>query len=148
LHAGRPGTIVVWRRASGRRKRFAWEIKQFSDSLSPIGELRADLANLIEVFDRYVARRGRLILDFAFEGPGSDELRSMAPMLIEALDRSTAIISSYQSSGELLGGDPREATRALVGPLILRQGNEARKSGDAAALVERFLLGWKASRQG
>ena len=126
----------------------ALEVGRFSGSLSRSGDLRTDLINLMKVHDYYLARRSRLILDFVFEGPGNEELQRLAPMLIAALDRSTAIVSHYQRSGELLGDGPREATLALLGPLILRR--ERLQSGisrsDMAGHVERFLLGWKASQ--
>jgi AcrR family transcriptional regulator len=127
----------------------ALEVGRFSDSLSRSGDLRTDLINLMKVYDYYLARRSRLFLDFVFEGPGSDELQSMASMLIQALDRSIAIVSYYQRSGELLGDDPREAALALIGPLILRRQRlqSGRSSFEAAGHLERFLLGWKASQQ-
>jgi AcrR family transcriptional regulator len=151
--AAEVGEVTVLRRfgtkADLMKAALALEVGRFSDSLSRSGDLRTDLIHLMKVYDYQLARRSRLVLDFVFEGPGNDELQRLAPMLIDALNGSTEIVSYYQRSGELLGNDPREATLALVGPLILRR--ERLQSGsstsDVAGHVERFLLGWKAPQQ-
>jgi AcrR family transcriptional regulator len=112
------------------------------------GDLQADLTRIVETYDSLLSRRGRLIVDFLLEAPRREELRTIAPIPLQAVGQVAALIERYQASGHLRGANPWEGVLALLSPLIvaalLRTAQPSLDlSAGATSRVHAFLQGWR-----
>lgn len=124
-----------------------------SDGLTATGELEADLVRLVEYYSDLYQHRDGLVGSLLLEGARDPDVAALIKEPLAAMSRIGEIFASYQQTGEMVEEPTDYAVQALLAPLLVITAMRRLTSSeiafpDARTVVDRFLKGHLAKRQG
>lgn len=124
------------------------EAERFSvDAIQYQGDVRSDLARIVEAYAALLDRSAAIILDFALEAPRNPDLAPLRSGPLAAIGKVAMVIARYQAEGVLRPGPPPTLLLALLSPLIMTALLRRAQPGIAFDIhpsdrVDAFLKGW------
>lgn len=144
--------ITLFRRFGNKaalfRAALELEAERFSnEAIHYHGDIRNDLARILEAYAALLDRSAAIILDFALEAPRNPDLARIRSVPLAAMSQVGLVIARYQADGVLRPGPPLTVLLALLSPLVMsallkRAQPDINLSIDAFTRVEAFLEGW------
>lgn len=124
------------------------EAERFSvDAIQYQGDVRSDLAQIVDAYVALLDRSAAIILDFALEAPRNPDLVPLRRVPLAAIGKVAMVIARFQADGVLRAGPPPTLLLALLSPLIMTALLRRAQPGIATDIhacdrVDAFLKGW------
>jgi AcrR family transcriptional regulator len=144
--------ITLFRRFGDKSAMFraALELEAERFSVAAIqyqGDVRSDLARIVDAYAALLDRSAAIILDFALEAPRNPDLVPLRSVPLAAIGKVAMVIARYQAEGVLRAGPPPTLLLALLSPLIMTALLRRAQPGIASDIhpidrVDAFLKGW------
>jgi AcrR family transcriptional regulator len=124
-----------------------------SNGLTATGEMEADLIRVVEYYSDLYQHRDGLVGTLLLEGARDPDVAALIKEPLGAMSRIGEIFASYQQTGEMVEEPTDFAVQALLAPLLVITAMRRLTSSeipfpDARTVVDRFLKGHAAKRQG
>jgi AcrR family transcriptional regulator len=148
------GEVTLFRRFGDKAtlfsKALAYEAQRMLDNdLAFTGDVRHDLLQIAQAYDRMLDRNAAIVVDFLYGAPNEEELASLAPIPRETIATLARIVAQYQISGALRGETPFDVLLPLLSPILVQKMLSRAQPGlplrdDLAARVDYFINGYRA----
>lgn len=147
------GEVTIFRRFGDKAGLFGKALETQAEAFRSAaatytGDLRSDLVAAVTAYQTLLDRNGAIVLDFLLEAPRNAQLRTIAPVPMQAVAAIAQVISRHQGEGRIRQGDPMVQVLQLLAPLIVRQALRGAQPAlslemTADGLVDTYLLGWE-----